>query len=165
MTDSMYVTVGSEQRGVATETLASRAQLVRIDGREATLEARVLAGTPAATLSVDGRVVVLLPLGEGCFYDARSRRVVRVERGSVRREAGAASTGSSAGALRAPMPGRIVRVLVNEGDSVAAGAAIVVIEAMKMENELLAQRAGVVRRVSVKSGDTVDRDALLVELE
>jgi biotin carboxyl carrier protein len=53
---------------------------------------------------------------------------------------------------------------VAEGEAVAAGAGVVVIEAMKMENELGAPRAGTVRRVAVRAGDTVERDALLLEI-
>jgi biotin carboxyl carrier protein len=66
--------------------------------------------------------------------------------------------------LVAPMPGLIVRVNVQVGDSVRAGAPVVVIEAMKMENELRAQTAGVVSAVRVQAGSTVERGAVLVEL-
>ena len=60
------------------------------------------------------------------------------------------------------MPGRIVKILVTEGDSVAAGAPLVVVEAMKMENELSAPRAGVVQKLHVQPGETVESGALLV---
>jgi biotin carboxyl carrier protein len=62
------------------------------------------------------------------------------------------------------MPGRIVKLLVAAGDAVAAGAGLVVMEAMKMENEIGAPHAGTVARVLVQAGDTVERDAPLVEL-
>jgi pyruvate carboxylase subunit B len=67
--------------------------------------------------------------------------------------------------LVAPMPGLIVRVNVQEGDAVQAGQGLVVMEAMKMENELRALAAGTVRRVVAKPGTAVERGSLLVELE
>jgi biotin carboxyl carrier protein len=66
--------------------------------------------------------------------------------------------------LTSPMPGKVVRVLVAPGDSVQAGAALVVVEAMKMENELRALRGGQVLRVHVREGQTVEGGALLLEL-
>jgi acetyl/propionyl-CoA carboxylase alpha subunit len=65
----------------------------------------------------------------------------------------------------APMPGLIVRVNVNPGDEVFAGQGIVVMEAMKMENELRATAAGKVRSVEVVAGTAVEKGALLVALE
>ncbi len=66
-----------------------------------------------------------------------------------------------AGGLIAPMPGRVVKVLVGEGQEVAAGAALVVLEAMKMEHTVRAADAGVVRAIHVTVGDQVDTDRLL----
>ena len=60
------------------------------------------------------------------------------------------------------MPGRVVQVLVSEGDEVAPGQGVVIVEAMKMENELKAERAGVVERVLVSAGDLVEGGAELV---
>ena len=60
------------------------------------------------------------------------------------------------------MPGKVVKVLVAEGDEVAAGVPVVVVEAMKMENELASTRAGVVQKVHVKPGDAVEGGARLV---
>ncbi len=61
----------------------------------------------------------------------------------------------------APMPGKVARVLVTEGQTVAAGAGLVVIEAMKMENELRAPRAGAVLELPAREGQTVESGALL----
>jgi len=63
--------------------------------------------------------------------------------------------------LLAPMPGKIVRVLVKTGESVAARQPVVVIEAMKMENELKALQAGTVAEIHVRDGQSVDAGALL----
>jgi pyruvate carboxylase subunit B len=65
----------------------------------------------------------------------------------------------------APMPGLIVRVNVAPGDAVRAGQGVVVIEAMKMENELRAAAAGTVKAVLVQAGAAVEKGAVLVQLE
>ena len=67
--------------------------------------------------------------------------------------------------LVAPMPGMIVRVNVGEGHEVQAGQGLVVMEAMKMENELRAATAGTVKRVHVAPGTAVEKGALLLEME
>jgi biotin carboxyl carrier protein len=64
----------------------------------------------------------------------------------------------------APMPGRIVRVLVTPGAEVETGAPMIVIEAMKMENELRANHAGTVAEIFVHPGDAVDGGAKLIRL-
>jgi biotin carboxyl carrier protein len=63
------------------------------------------------------------------------------------------------------MPGKLVRVLVEAGQTVSAGQGLVVVEAMKMENELRAPRAGRVLQVAAREGQTVETGALLVSLE
>ena len=64
--------------------------------------------------------------------------------------------------LIAPMPGKIVKVLVQEGEAVEAGRGVLVMEAMKMENELKASKAGTVREIKVKEGQAVEMGALLL---
>jgi biotin carboxyl carrier protein len=66
--------------------------------------------------------------------------------------------------IRAPMPGLVVAVPVEQGQEVAKGDNLVILESMKMENELKAPRAGRVERVNVSTGDSVDRDQVLVVL-
>lgn len=75
--------------------------------------------------------------------------------------------GGSAGPtrVRSVMPGKVVRVSVAEGDSVEAGQSLMVVEAMKMENDVLAPRAGRVARVRVAPGATVEGGADLILLE
>ena len=67
--------------------------------------------------------------------------------------------------IKAPMPGKIVRVLVAQGDEVRSGQGVVVVEAMKMQNELKTHRAGKVTRVGVSEHDTVEAGAVLVVVE
>ena len=66
---------------------------------------------------------------------------------------------------KAPMPGKVIRMLVREGDEVRAGQGLAVVEAMKMQNELKAVRPGKVLRTLVKDGDTVSAGDVLVTLE
>lgn len=66
---------------------------------------------------------------------------------------------------RAPMPGKVVRVVVKEGDAVGTGDVLVVMEAMKMENTITATAGGVVAGVPVKEGDVVGMKAVLVEVK
>ncbi|MGH7551268.1 MAG: biotin/lipoyl-containing protein [Gemmatimonadota bacterium] len=83
----------------------------------------------------------------------------------VREVRAAGSTGHRASELRAPMPGLVVAVLVQEGELVEAGQGMVVIEAMKMENDIVAPASGIVRGVAAEPGDAVERDALLCRIE
>ena len=82
------------------------------------------------------------------------------------RDLSGANTGPTGPApILAPMPGLIVRVNVAPGDTVEAGQGVVVMEAMKMENELRATGPGKVRSVEVAPGVAVEKGALLVALE
>lgn len=67
--------------------------------------------------------------------------------------------------VNAPMPGLVVRLLVEPGEAVRAGQGLVIVEAMKMENELKAPADGTVARIEVQAGQTVDKGATLVVLE
>lgn len=79
--------------------------------------------------------------------------------------ADAAAVADGEQAVTAPMPGRVVRVLVAPGDEVAARQGVVVVEAMKMENELRSPKAGRVKDVSVKAGDSVEAGRVLLVVE
>ncbi len=87
------------------------------------------------------------------------------ERMRAIRDLTAASEAASGPApLVAPMPGLVVRIAVNVGDEVAAGQGLVVIEAMKMENELRSQSAGKVTAIKAIAGQPVEKGAVLIEL-
>lgn len=105
--------------------------------------------------------------GELSVY-VRGRLVpVRVGGPSRLRRRGPAGADARSGPQRvaAPMPGRVVRVLVKAGDAVQARQGLVVVEAMKMENELRASRAGTVTEVRVAEGASVEANAVLVVIE
>jgi biotin carboxyl carrier protein len=123
----------------------------------------------ALSVRVDGRVVDLTTEGappELGVVASGHRSYVRVE-SDRQRAADAAAKHSGAGGddlVRSPMPGRIVRVLVAVGDEVQPGQPLVVIEAMKMENELKSKRAGKVAEVLVTQGAAVEGNAKLLRL-
>jgi biotin carboxyl carrier protein len=68
-------------------------------------------------------------------------------------------------AVKAPLPGTIISVLVKEGEKVAIGQKLLTMEAMKMENNVLSEKDGIVRVVRVKPGETVAQNDILVEIE
>jgi len=67
--------------------------------------------------------------------------------------------------IKAPLPGTIIQVLVKEGDTVTIGQKLLTMEAMKMENNVLAEKDGTVRSIKVKPGDTVLQNDVLVEID
>ncbi len=79
--------------------------------------------------------------------------------------AASAKTAASANAMKAPMPGTILKVLVQEGQAVKRGEVLCILEAMKMENEIVAPNDGVVRGIYVKEQQNVQLDAPLMDLE
>jgi len=66
--------------------------------------------------------------------------------------------------VTAPMPGKIVELLVEESSSVKEGDSILILEAMKMQNEIITQVAGKIKKINVKAGDTVTKDDVLLEI-
>jgi len=90
---------------------------------------------------------------------------VRLAGGFGRQKKTDPAAGTGPQRITSPMPGKIVRVLVKPGDEVKARQGLVVVEAMKMENELRAARDGRIRDVSVVEGQSVDAGALLLVVE
>ena len=88
-------------------------------------------------------------------------RILDVKTGA----AGGEGAGARGARVKPPMPGKIVSVAVNEGDEVRAGQVLVILEAMKMQNEITATSAGTVKKVHVKPGQNVEGKDVLVELE
>ncbi len=174
MSSRHVVTVGGRELEIElTERAPHRytARVVSVDGSPpsadlgADLEVIVLGDKPTLAVTVGGRVVELAPHSSQEAAARGSRQAARVlepneTRGAARGRGAGPQTGPVA--LKAPMPGRIVKVLVNAGDVVSAGQPALVIEAMKMENELTCPSAGTVREVRTSAGDAVERGATLV---
>jgi len=71
----------------------------------------------------------------------------------------------SANGIKAPLPGSIIRVVAKVGDTVKEGDLLLVMESMKMENNILSEKNGVVKSITVEAGQTVMQDDILIELE
>jgi biotin carboxyl carrier protein len=95
-----------------------------------------------------------------------SEAMLQVEDALHRRLAAAASPREKARGetLRAPIAGKVVKVLVSIGDDVAPGTPVIVLEAMKMENEIVSERGGKVTAISKQAGQAVETGDVLVEL-
>lgn len=78
---------------------------------------------------------------------------------------GSNGVGSSEKNISSPMPGKVVKILVNEGQDIQKGETAIVIAAMKMESEYKAPMDGVVKKISVAEGDTIEGNQILIELE
>ena len=106
---------------------------------------------------------------EGRYYanvDGRRYDVeVLDERLLASREASATVAMTGPYIIASPMPGLIVDVRVQIGDTVTAGSAVVIMEAMKMQNELVSEVDGIVRAVNITENDTVDSQTILIEIE
>jgi glutaconyl-CoA/methylmalonyl-CoA decarboxylase subunit gamma len=139
----------------------------QIDGRG--IELDVASAGAQLSVRVDGQVVDLTTEGSlpelGAIASGH-RSYVRVESERMRSAEQAKKTTVSSGerTVRSPMPGRVIKVLVAKGDNVEVGQGLVVLEAMKMENEVRARAAGTVAGVHVAVGATVEGNAKLVTL-
>lgn len=143
---------------------------IRVDGCSVDVDLVDVGSTPVHHLLVDGRSRRLLARrGEGGAWRIQvGGRTLEVEvvderTRAIRQMVGAAAEALGAQAVRAPMPGLVVKVEVEEGQEVRAGQGLVIVEAMKMENELRAEAPGIVRKVHVAPGQAVEKNQILVE--
>lgn len=149
--DGAHAVVNGERHDVSlTQIPGTPVRLVRVGEQVHRVVARRGATRGLWHLDVDGSRV------EAEALDERMRAIKDLT------VATAAASGPAP--LTAPMPGLVVRVAVTVGDTVQAGQGLVVIEAMKMENELRATAAGVVTGVRAVPGQAVEKGAVLVEL-
>lgn len=162
-------------------TVADREFEIDVDGGRVTVDGTVIdatieaiPGTPLRQVTIDGRTyawpVKRLAAGHWILeshgqalevevLDERTRHIRQIT------GAGQGDTGGGAAVVKAPMPGLVVRVDVEPGQAVDPGQGVIVLEAMKMENELRATGGGVVRAVLVTRGEAVEKGDVLVEFE
>ena len=141
---------------------------VTIDGTPRAVDA-TLVRPGTWSLMIDGRAVVVdLDRRRGQQFAAvgtgEVAMVVEDARHKRLRQAARRGPPPSGERIHAPIAGKVVKVLVAVGDTVAAGQPVIVLEAMKMENELVAERGGTVSAVKKAAGQAVDTGELLVEL-
>jgi biotin carboxyl carrier protein len=162
-----FVTLGAREIPIDVTTLPGGGLDVRVDGRP--VSADLVAVGDALSIRLDGRVIDLAVEGEPPMLGivaSGHRAYVKAESDRMRAASAARGRAPTQGddVVVSPMPGRIVKVLVAKGDDVEAGAPLVVVEAMKMENELVAGKKGTIAEVFVKPGDTVNGGEKLVAL-
>jgi biotin carboxyl carrier protein len=166
------VEINGRVRTVSVERAAQGGYRVTIDGRPHAVDAARV-GTLGLSLLLDrggvSRDVQIAPAGRNgellIRIDGRTIAATLNGNRSGRGAADAAGHAHGEQSVVAPMPGRVVRVLVERGETVAARQGIVVVEAMKMENELRAPKAGRVKDVVVGAGDPVEAGRVLVVIE
>ena len=160
----MKLVRAGDLREIDVEVISRDGAIVRIRIGDRELAAEFMPNTDGGgVLAIDGRRYpvfsarqkdsILVSVGPASF------EFKPAEAASRRRARGLAAT-----EITAPMPGKILKVLVRDGDLVEAGQPLVVIEAMKMETTLAAESAAMVKQVRVEEGQTVDHGAVLIEL-
>jgi len=162
-----FVRIGDEEHEVLLD-----ADGVHIDGADVAAQVTAIDGTPVRMVTIGDEVhrVVIRPGASRGVYtlwlDGHRFDVEALDERTraIRERAGITAGPSGPAPLLAPMPGLIVRVNAEVGDAVQAGQGLVVMEAMKMENELRAQSAGRVKAVLVTPGAVVEKGAMLIEL-
>jgi biotin carboxyl carrier protein len=168
------VVVNSLARIVTVEPDARRPGRYRVtlDGHRLSVDARRLDAGRMSLVMLDGagssHEVTVLENGSGeLLVGLRDGTVAATIDGRRRRRGASDGAGTLHGEQRivAPMPGRVVRVAVRPGDAVAAKQGLVVVEAMKMENELTSPKGGRVKEVAVSEGMSVEAGRLLVVVE
>jgi biotin carboxyl carrier protein len=161
------VTIDGEMHRVELTRADARLQC-RLDGREINLDA-VQAGRDVLSIVIDGRAwevkrervsgeMHLMIAGERYATEVRDPRSLRARRGAAARPEGPQK-------LASPMPGKVVRVLVAAGTDVEAGQGILVVEAMKMQNEIKSPKKGTVTRILAAEGTTVNAGEALAIVE
>jgi glutaconyl-CoA/methylmalonyl-CoA decarboxylase subunit gamma len=164
------IRVGERDHEVAVEIDDAGQRRVKVDGivyeiADAGAHALRVSAVEAGARQIEVTLASNSRPSEAWVAGARARLELRTEQEARLAAAlGKSASGSGSGSLSAPMPGRVVKVLVREGEAIEHGAPAIIIEAMKMENELHAPTTGVVRSVAVAEGDTVEAGQILCEI-
>ncbi|MFH2102645.1 MAG: biotin/lipoyl-containing protein [Chloroflexota bacterium] len=143
---------------------------VRINDEIHEIDFISISGEPVYSLLVDGKSyeAVVYPEDDGLQVQMVGRQYqvqVEDEREKRLRAAGGGSVGESSDYnLKAPMPGLVVSIAVTDGQLVEKNQVLLILESMKMQNELKSPRAGTVTRVRVKAGDSVEQKQLILSV-
>jgi glutaconyl-CoA/methylmalonyl-CoA decarboxylase subunit gamma len=161
-----FVTIDEREQTVDVEVRPTGELVVSLGGKQVENDVVVL-DDGSLSIRINGKVLDLTVEGtppDVGVVASGHRAYVRVESERHRMAAAArrGGGGSSEKLINAPMPGRVAKLLVNVGDEVKAGQGVIVIEAMKMENELKAKGAGTIAEIHVKPGDAIEAGAKLV---
>jgi len=166
---SYVATIDEREVTISVEDLGGSNYKVAIDGVEHVVDAQLIAGTLWSVLYGNGSFevdVTRLPAEEFEVLiqgDCHKFTLMNEQRRAMIRAGGKGSAGKAM--LTSPMPGKVVKLLVGEGQEVEAGQGVIVVEAMKMENELKAAVAGKVKEIFVEEGQVVESGAKLLLVE
>ena len=169
MKRDLIVTAEGRERAVTIDGPRSDGTVtVTLDGVERAVDARQLRpGTWSLLLDGKAFVVDLDPRRAGVAATVGASEALLVVEDALHKKLASAASPRAAArgeSLRAPIAGKVVKVLVAVGDQVAPGSPVIVLEAMKMENELISERGGTVAQITKVAGQAVDTGELLVEL-
>lgn len=163
---TLWLEIGGRQRRVEVPAQLSTDGIVPcvLDGK--TIEVDVRAMDPRMlSLVIEGRAYRCVLDGDAVLIAGRRFEFSVNDPRSLRGRRNSNEGAAGARAIKAPMPGRVVRVLVQEGDEVTEQQGVIVIEAMKMQNELKSPKAGRVMKVAASSEATVNAGEVLVIVE
>ncbi len=145
---------------------------ISLNGKVYQIDFQSISGQPIYSLIADGQSFQAhIFEGDGDEIEillAGNRYSVRVENEREKRlraAAGASSGNSGEFILRSPMPGLIVQVPVTDGQKVAQGDVLVILESMKMQNELKSPQEGIVRQIEIKEGQSVEQKQKMLVIE
>jgi len=170
VTTELFARLAGREERVRVEAAEEGVFEVTVGERRYRVEA-VAVGKDVYSLRLDGaqHEVAVRPRGDGAYRVETGARAALVELDDplahLARLAGAGKGGRRRRRVAAYMPGRVVALLAEEGQEVVAGQGVVVLEAMKMQNEIQAEHDGTLTRILVENGASVDGGAPLFELE
>jgi biotin carboxyl carrier protein len=146
--DGKYlIKLGGRQYNVDSQPISENCLSLLVDGKAYTVF--VAEDKTKKYISVQGE--------QFCVEEAKSEAETR--------SVAEAATLKGIPTISSPMPGKIVKILVREGDKVRKGQGLVIVEAMKMENEIRSPGAGIVKKINFKEGNLVDTTDPIIELE
>ena len=146
--DGKYlIKLGGRQYNVDSQRISENCLSLLVDGKAYTVF--VAEDKTKKYISVQGE--------QFCVEEAKSEAETR--------SVAEAATLKGIPTISSPMPGKIVKILVREGDKVRKGQGLVIVEAMKMENEIRSPGAGIVKKINFKEGNLVDTTDPIIELE
>jgi|SRR5512139_3965796 biotin carboxyl carrier protein len=162
-------TIGEREAKVSVEELGGSGYKVTIDGREHVVDAHQVANRLWSVVYGNASFEVDVTQVPGDEFevlingDCHKFSLMNEQRRAMIRAGGKGSAGKAM--VSSPMPGKVVKLLVAEGQEVEAGQGVIVVEAMKMENELKSALPGKVKEIFVKEGDVVESGAKLLLVE
>lgn len=163
-----FVTIDQQEFAVILD--ADGASLTRPDGSSARFPVQLLQNEPGLFALIEGKAHRALnihsPAPRRVDVQIPGRPTLRCEvLDELTKALSAGSKQQGARFVRSPMPGLILSIKVSQGQAVKAGDVLLILEAMKTENELCAERDGIVAAIHVQAGQTIADGALLVELD